>query len=471
MAKKKSWFNLLKRLFISDTHSKPEKKEKRRRWAFGRLKIKRLASIAAPSPSREGALCEADEQRKHAVNLAIATAAAAEAAVAAAEVARLNGIDQFSYQYEAETREFSPHHILTIAPQLAHQCEKEIQNRAATKIQTAFRSYLARKALRALKGLVRLQAIVRGRAVRRQAITTLRCLQSIVNIQSQVCARRGQKGEGTWHCDDKQELGDLRDKEIKIDSNSQRRWDDSILSKEEATALFLSKRGALIKRERMKEYLSHRSAESEENKVNGRWRDLLEQWVDTQLAKREDLKIPDTVFSPKARVREEFGGKQLKLRNSPKQYHIEGLDSPMHVPRRSFNHRKQRSIGDGNSFAGSPIVPTYMAATESAKAKARSMSSPRLRPVSLDTCSETNSPYKYKLSPISSLNSDVLGSSRIGNPSVFQQRSPCIKSLPSHLKSSRTLKDLSFDSGCSLPTWDHMVPSADSLAGARIYNS
>lgn len=44
----------------------------------------------------------------------------------------------------------------------------------------------ARKALRALKGLVRLQAIVRGRAVRRRLETTLKCLPSKVKKQSEV---------------------------------------------------------------------------------------------------------------------------------------------------------------------------------------------------------------------------------------------------------------------------------------------
>lgn len=78
------------------------------------------------------------------------------------------------------------------------------------------RTLQARKALRALKGIVKLQAIIRGRAVRRQAMTTLKCLQSIINIQSHACARRLQTIEDAYYGDEHNEFENLRDKIIRV---------------------------------------------------------------------------------------------------------------------------------------------------------------------------------------------------------------------------------------------------------------
>lgn len=392
---KRRWLSFLKRFFISET-CQNRAKEKKRRWVFGKHKLKRLTSQSAP--------IERPKSEEESVN-----------AVA---------------QEVDEQKQVSDHG--NIQSTSSWHADKERENDAAIKIQTAFRGLLARKALRALKGLVRLQAIIRGHLVRRQAVTTLKRLQSVVNIHSQACAKRIQVVDFASY----NNYQEIRGKDIKMDVNSQKRWDDSILTKEEENAILCSKREAAMKRERIKEYAyNHRmSSESEQSKVNGKWRYWLEHWVDTQLAKREDLQ--------NLGKKEEFESQKVKLRN---------LRTP--------HHRKQRSIGEEHStlMVGSPVCPTYMAATESARARARSLSSPRLRPISGETWSATNSPYKHKLlSPISSINSDA-SSSRIWNVNGrggFSQRSPSLKGVPGHVKSIRTSKNPGLNSESAMPNWD-----------------
>ncbi|XXG74934.1 hypothetical protein AAC387_Pa07g3543 [Persea americana] len=64
------------------------------------------------------------------------------------------------------------------------------QESVAIVIQSAIRIYLAKKAFYKLKNVVKLQAVVRGHLVRRQAVGTLRCAQAIVKMQALVRARR-----------------------------------------------------------------------------------------------------------------------------------------------------------------------------------------------------------------------------------------------------------------------------------------
>ncbi|KAJ4908436.1 IQ-domain 11 [Raphanus sativus] len=439
MTNKKGLFTLLKRVFISEANS--EKKEKRRRWTFWKLKVrKRLPTITAPPPENGTRNESHEEQQKE------------ESLSDVGEVSQVSSSQKFD-SIEKLEGSTSPETTAHLVAQYQLFLNREEQALAATRIQTAFRGHLARKALRALKGIVKLQAYIRGRAVRRQAMTTLKCLQSVVNIQSQVYGKRAQIPRGSHR--DYEESHMFSENILKVDTNGQKRWDDSLLTKEEAKAVVMSKREAALRRERIKEYaVTHRkSAESYQKRSNTKWKYWLDEWVDTQRTKSKELEDLD-----------------LSLRTKPK-------DETMNkTPRNSSprrlvtnNHRRQASISEEepqNPVAPVTTVntPTYMVATESAKAKSRSLSSPRIRPRSFDTQSESYSPYKNKLCLTTSVMSEAPSKVRVGNSngnnnraSAYQQRSPGLRGFNmGPLKSCNNgtlLNDLSINSERSLPSW------------------
>lgn len=154
--KKRSWFSLVKSLFVTEPNSKAQKvdlsltpfnffqlvsvlfcvvkdllvfflvsvsqKSKWWKWVFGGVRPENYPTLVSVSPQRLINKAR-EEQRKQAMAVAIATAAAAQAAMAAAkaaaEVVQLTGIPRSFQGYE-----------------------KRIRNSAAIKIQAAYRAHL-----------------------------------------------------------------------------------------------------------------------------------------------------------------------------------------------------------------------------------------------------------------------------------------------------------------------------------------
>ncbi|KAL1538297.1 Protein of unknown function (DUF4005) [Salvia divinorum] len=112
-------------------------------------------------------------ENKHAIAVAAATSAAADAAVASAQAAA--AVVRLTSQGNGGLYTGGRERL------------------AAVKIQTVFRGFLARKALRALKGLVKLQALVRGYLVRKRAAATLHSMQALFRAQAVVRSQRARR--------------------------------------------------------------------------------------------------------------------------------------------------------------------------------------------------------------------------------------------------------------------------------------
>nr|GME05671.1 protein IQ-DOMAIN 1-like [Ipomoea batatas] len=364
-----SWLTAVKRAFRSPTkdtsnvdkkscrrrehehEEDEEKKREKRRWLF-----------------RKGAAQNGENnESRHAIAVAAATAEAAVAtAQAAVEIIRL-------------TR------------------PSNRQQFAATVIQTAFRGYLARRALVALKGIVKLQALIRGQNVRKQAKMTLKCMQALLRVQARVREQRarlshdggGRKSmfaEPTTNLWESKYLSDIRDRksmdlQSRDGSSIAEDWRDCPRTLEELEAMLQARKEASIIRERslvhafsQQEWSSEMELveeEGEEKEVEERT-NWLEEWMSSKqwncgrasTERREPLRST----SPRR-----LGEKLLNRKHS-----LPALHNAFPHRRIPLQHIRKR--GSRRHRRHPHSVPNYMAATESAKARVRSQSAPRQRP-------------------------------------------------------------------------------------------
>ncbi|KAJ7952365.1 Protein IQ-DOMAIN like [Quillaja saponaria] len=202
MGRAAKWFRGILGFKNPDSSSSaPKPPKEKRRWSFVKsYREKDHHHFKATKPSQEYANREVVVQsseyldgvdpNKHAIAVAAATAAVAEAAVAAAQAAA------------AVVRLTSSGRVAgVLPPDSAAYVIGSLGIRgewAAVKIQAAFRGCLARRALRALKGLVRLQALVRGHIERKRTTEWLQRMQSLLRAQARARAGRVQISESSF---------------------------------------------------------------------------------------------------------------------------------------------------------------------------------------------------------------------------------------------------------------------------------
>ncbi|KAF7805308.1 protein IQ-DOMAIN 14 isoform X1 [Senna tora] len=364
-----------------------------------------------------------------------------------------------------------------------HRPEPTLRNHhaSATKIQAAYRGYMARRSFRALKGLVRLQGVVRGQNVKRQTMNAMKYMQLLVRVQSQIQSRRIQmlENQARYQAEYKNDkdvastLGKLTLGHASEAGNHED-WDDSLLTKEEIEARLQRKVEAIIKRERAMAYAySHQLWKGTPTATQAPVSDIRSggfpwwwNWLERQLPSsnpQESQVLKNFQVTPTRPYSEQKTSPRVAPPSSHKMQHygFDNMDTATpkstksavvasgksaRSPQLQANSSKYSRafdvpLKDDDSLTSCPpfSVPNYMAPTLSARAKVRASSNPR------ESLPGTpNSESKRRLS--------FPGSLKWSKPSFFSTKDPRSQRMLDKNQSLQSLGNLSVDSTVSLPT-------------------
>ncbi|XP_058763660.1 protein IQ-DOMAIN 22 isoform X2 [Vicia villosa] len=379
MGKASRWFRGflgLKKPENGSTDQKPPKEK--RRWSF--VKSYREEQQQQPLQHHNSHVTFSTEHvnndNKQAIAVAAATAAAAEAAVAAAKAAA--DVVRFN----------SSNGVVRIREQWA-----------AVKIQAAFRGSLARKALRALKGLVKLQALVRGHIERKRTAEWLKRMQSLVRAQARFNAARALQtshSNGGPATPEKSE-SPVRSRSMKSEHSPifKRNGSKSCLSfsgnisENQIDEQSWNRVKSLIRSYSRSDEKTERIVEIDSGKqhiIASKRRNLFHSISDTDhyyysqnLTPTKDSKSQHSSHSQSCEVQSYYNPLKLSEveENSP-QFLSSATSKEDGYKRSPFTPTK--SDGSRSNLKGYSDYPSYMAYTESSKAKVRSMSAPKQRP-------------------------------------------------------------------------------------------
>ncbi|XP_060960432.1 protein IQ-DOMAIN 19 isoform X1 [Cannabis sativa] len=352
----------------------PTPKEKRR-WSFRRSSA--TAAAATPKeinsteqfsmtpPSVLQAAIEAEnEQKKHAMAVAVATAAAADAAVAAAQAAAA------VIQLTAVANEGGN--------------DIAVEEAAAIKIQSYFRSYLARKALCALKGLVKLQALVRGHLVRKQAKATLRCMQALVTAQARARAQRIRMNDDTKSITNHRPSTAHR-KSVQDNWLRTNPYNDTDIGMEENIKIVeMDLGGSKGSTKSRSSYSIQSQTENKQFSSNNRQSSRQENYHHHQQVSPAPSALTD--MSPRA-CSGHFEDYTFGTAQSSPHYYCaiskpDPSKLPFAFPRPDYEEEEdEESLSYHHDY---PLYPNYMSNTKSSIAKVRSQSAPKQRPETLE---------------------------------------------------------------------------------------